>query len=86
MEGITASDLLGKRYIDPQDSGDQVMEVWSADYISPGTVVWVRPLGETQRAWWRSAAQIRLRVEAYEESQLAINVSTETEGHKNETE
>lgn len=63
-------DLIGKRYIDTHDSGDQVMEVWIIDALSPASVVWVHPVGEgPQLTWWRDASLLRPLIAAFEASE-----------------
>lgn len=59
-------DLIGKRYIDLHDSGDQVMAVAIVDAIDPDRVVWVHPVDYPQRSWWRNAALLRPLIAAYE--------------------
>lgn len=61
-----ATQLLDRRYVDPHDSGDLVMEVWALDALSPATVIYVRPVLYPDRVWWRSAASVWPLVLQYE--------------------
>lgn len=61
VNNVNNDDLVGKTYVDPDDSGNLEMEVVAVCGYYPDRDVWVRPVGQV-RMWWRSAASIRALV------------------------
>jgi hypothetical protein len=59
MESDTRQKLIGKHYIDQDDSGDVVMEIVGLDALVPSDVIVLHPDG---RCWQRNWTGLVVRI------------------------